>query len=421
LLPPRTGLLNMTITTHVRGVPRPIVFVPVNIGYEKLIEATSYLDELRGGSKQRESILDVLRSLGLIRQVFGRVHVSFGNALSLQEYLTATDATGPQIARGLGVELLNRINACASVNPINLIALVTLSMPKQTIDEPLLVEQLDCLANLLRANTPFSDVAVTEMSGRQMVAHAEKLGMVVRESHPFGDVLGHDAAKAVLMTWYRNNACHAFALPSLIACLLVNRRRRIRHAQLMQMVRSVYPYLQSELYLGGTENLDVDVSHWLDHLGAQGLIQRSVEELGPPPPESNESYRLTLLAQIVMQMLERLFIAVGLLQQAGQHRIDRRTLENDCISLARRMSRLYGLNAPEFFDARLFRNFIDTLIARGVVRVDPEGRLSYADVIGEVTRASSVVLPADFRQAVMRARPQREATLQPVSERAVPL
>jgi glycerol-3-phosphate O-acyltransferase len=85
------------------------------------------------------------------------------------------------------------------------------------------------------------------------------------------------------------------------------------------------------------------------------------------------------------------------------------------------MSRLYGLNAPEFFDARLFRNFIDTLIARGVVRVDPEGRLSYADVIGEVTRASSVVLPADFRQAVMRARPQREAAPQPVSERAVPL
>ena len=39
LLPPRTGLLNMTIATHVRGVPRPIVFVPVNIGYEKLIEA----------------------------------------------------------------------------------------------------------------------------------------------------------------------------------------------------------------------------------------------------------------------------------------------------------------------------------------------------------------------------------------------
>ena len=422
LLPPRTGLLNMTIATHVRGVPRPIVFIPVNIGYEKLIEATSYLDELRGGSKERESILDVLQSLRLIRQAFGRVHVSFGNALSLGEYLSSTEATGSQVARDLGVELLNRINACASVNPINLIALVTLSMPKQTIDEPLLIDQLDCLANLLRANTPFSDVAVTQMTGREMVEHAEKLGMIVRESHPFGDVLGHDAAKAVLMTWYRNNACHAFALPSLIACLLVNRRRRIRHTQLMQMIKSVYPYLQSELYIGGADNLDVDVSHWLDHLNAQGLIHRTADEVSPPAPESNESYRLALLAQIVMQILERFFIAVGLLQQAGQRRIDRRTLEKDCISLARRMSRLYGLNAPEFFDARLFRNFVDTLIARGVAEPDQNGNLSYGDVIGEVTRASSVVLPAEFRLAVLRAQPQHEVSApQPDSVGAVPL
>ena len=260
--------------------------------------------------------------------------------------------------------------------PINLIALVTLSTPKQTIDESLLVEQLDCLAGLLRANTPFSDISVTDMSGRQMVEHVEKLGMIVRESHPFGDVLGHDAAHAVLMTWYRNNASHAFALPSLIACLLVNRRRRIRVSQLMQMVSAVYPYLQSELYLDSLD-LEVEVGHWLDHLAAQGLIHRSDAEVGPPPVESNESYRLTLLAQIVMQMLERFFIAVGLLQQAGQHSIDRRTLESDCIALARRVSRLYGLNAPEFFDARLFHNFVETLIARGAVAIDADGKLAY--------------------------------------------
>jgi glycerol-3-phosphate O-acyltransferase len=419
LLPPRTGLLNMTITTHVRGVPHPIVFVPVNIGYEKLIEASSYLDELRGGTKERESILDVLRSLRLIRQVFGRVHVSFGNALPIADFLANTDATGPRMARELGVELLRRINACANVNPINLVALVTLSMPRQTIDESLLVEQLDCLAGLLRANTPFSDISVTDMSGTQMVEHAEKLGMIVRESHPFGDVLGHDAARSVLMTWYRNNACHAFALPSLIACLLVNRRRRIRTSQLMQMVTAVYPYLQSELYLDSVD-LDVEVSRWLNHLAAHGLIQRTVDEVGPPPDESNESYRLTLLAQVVMQMLERFFIAVGLLQQAGQNRVDRRTLEKDCIASARRMSRLYGLNAPEFFDARLFHNFVETLIARGAVRVDENGTLGYDDVIGEVIRASSVVLPAEFRLAVLRAQPHREPVTQPAAD-AVPL
>jgi glycerol-3-phosphate O-acyltransferase len=343
------------------------------------------------------------------------VHVSFGAALRLDEFLARTTAQGAQIARELGVELLKRINASATVNPINLIALVTLSTPKQTIDESLLIEQLDCLAGLLRANAPYSDISVTAMTGKEMIAHAEKLGMLVRESHPFGDVLGHDADNAILMTWYRNNTIHTLALPSLIACLLVNRRRRIHRDQLLQMLAAVYPYLQSELYIASPSNpagsrasLELEMAQWLDHLQALGLIHVTDDEVGAPALESDESYRLALLSQIAMQMLERFFIVVGLLQQAGQQCIDRRTLERHCTTLARRISRLYGLNAPEFFDARLFHNFVDTLIARGVVHVAADGTLSYEPVIGEVTRASGVVLPIEFRLAVLRARPQQE-------------
>ncbi|HEY6598492.1 MAG TPA: glycerol-3-phosphate 1-O-acyltransferase PlsB [Pseudomonadales bacterium] len=409
LLPPRTGLLNMTIATRARGVSRTIVFVPVNIGYEKLIEAASYLDELRGARKQRESVLDVLRAVRLLKEAFGRVHVSFGTALSLDEFLQGR-ANDANLARDLGIELLGRINACAHVNPIHLIALVTLATPKQSLDEAQLVEQLDCLANLLRANTPFSDITVTAMAGARMISHAEKLGMIVRESFPLGDVLGHDANSAVLMTWYRNNVCQAFALPSLIACLLTNRRRRIGRAALQDMIATVYPYLQSELYLEPSDTLDIDIGHWLDHLHAQGLVRRTGDEIGPPARESGASYRFALLAQIVMPMLERFFIVVGLLQQAGQRRIDRASLERDCIDMARRIARLYGLNAPEFFDARLFHTFVDTLIERGAVKIGDDGTLEYVDLIGAVTRASSGVLTTEFRAAVLRANPRIAST-----------
>jgi glycerol-3-phosphate O-acyltransferase len=71
LLPARLGLLKMTLEHHARGLPRPLVFVPVYFGYEKLVEAASYLDELRGGEKRSESLGDVFRSIRLIRQNFG--------------------------------------------------------------------------------------------------------------------------------------------------------------------------------------------------------------------------------------------------------------------------------------------------------------------------------------------------------------
>ncbi len=84
LLPPRTGLLNMTIATHVAwrtAADRLRARQHRLRKTDRSDRATSM--SCAAGSKQRESIRDVLRSLRLIRQAFGRVHVSFGNALSL--------------------------------------------------------------------------------------------------------------------------------------------------------------------------------------------------------------------------------------------------------------------------------------------------------------------------------------------------
>ena len=66
------------------------------------------------------------------------------------------------------------------------------------------------------------------------------------------------------------------------------------------------------------------------------------------------------------------------------------------------MSRIYGLNAPEFFDAQLFNGFIDKLIADGVVSEGPDGKLCYSNVVDDVTKAAERIIDAEFRYAVLR-------------------
>ncbi len=56
MLTPKAGILGMTVQSFIREHARPLVFVPVYIGYEKLIEGRSYLGELAGKPKQRESL-----------------------------------------------------------------------------------------------------------------------------------------------------------------------------------------------------------------------------------------------------------------------------------------------------------------------------------------------------------------------------
>jgi glycerol-3-phosphate O-acyltransferase len=399
-LPPRTGLLGMTLASHARGVRRPLVLVPVYIGYERVIEARSYLSELQGTAKTRESIADILRTLKLLREHFGRVHVNIGEPIPLPEFL-ANRAPDRAAARELGVEILRRINACADVNSVNLVSLVLLNAPRLAMDEQTLADQVECFAALLRAAG--GGVTVTTMTPQEVVAHVESLGFLRREHLPFGDVLSVDTTEGILLTWYRNNVLHTLALPGLLACLIAYRRRPLDLVALDRMAQTVYPYLASELFVAVDDELSHRISAWIDRLSAQGLLRRNdAGQIWAAAAETHAAFRLEQLAAVVMPILQRFYIVVAILERAGSGTLDRATLEARCQALARRISRLYGLNAPEFFDARLFHGFVDTLIARQAVHVDALDRIASKPIVSEVVRAAAAVLPVEFRHAVLR-------------------
>lgn len=408
LLPARLGLIKMTLDCHDRGVPRPLAFVPVYFGYEKLIEASSYLDELRGVEKTGESVGDIFRSLKLIGQDFGKVDVNFGEPLVVETWLAAHGAAGERHEGDnrtylLGQEILRRINESASINPINLIALVTLSTPRFAIDESRLVDQIDCYLSLLRADQKHHDYSITELDGRGVVGYVEKLGMISREHHEFGDVLCHDPFNAVLMTWYRNNVAHTLALPALVGCLIRLRRRPLNKLALTTMVATVYPYIAAELNVREEPGA---VDRWLKHLTRLELL-----ELHPtggycaPPAGNPNQHRLHLLSSIIQPTLERLYIVIGLLASdhttSGRART-RESLQEDSRQVAHKMSRIYGMNAPEFFDARLFDLFVDKLIADGVVIEGPDGTLCHRPIVEDVLKAARAVINPEFRYAVLQ-------------------
>ena len=397
LLPARTGVLQMTIDAYRRGVPRPIVFVPVYVGYDKLVEATSYVDELRGAAKQSESVSGLFRNLRMVRQSFGSAQLCFGKPISL-DGLLYDGMERP--ARVLGARIGRGINACAYLNATNLVALTTLSMPRQAIDESALVEQIDLYRNLIHRDAEHHDYRVTDMPAEDVVRHVEKLGLLHRDNSTGtgtdGQVLSHDEFTAVLMTWYRNNVLHVLAAPAFVACLMVNRRMGIRRADINRFFASVYPYVEHEVQTDGCD----DVNRWLDHLRLEGLVElRGNVFVAPSDPSAR--FRLRLLANAVMPVLERFYICISLLCRAGSGNLDRTALLGDWTATARRISRLYGLNAPEFSDPRLIDGFLQHLSEAGVLQVDG-GKLVFDERVPEIVRAAQGVIAVDLRQAMER-------------------
>jgi glycerol-3-phosphate O-acyltransferase len=70
--------------------------------------------------------------------------------------------------------------------------------------------------------------------------------------------------------------------------------------------------------------------------------------------------------------------------------------------MAERMSILFGLNAPEFFDKTLFRNFIANLQKNEVLTTDKDGQLCYTEGLDEVAEDARLVLSVEKRQAIQQ-------------------
>ena len=142
----------------------------------------------------------------------------------------------------------------------------------------------------------------------------------------------------------------------------------------------------------------------LDDLANHGLLE-SVEggtQWRRPPTGSTEAVQLSVLAQVTVQIIERYYLVIAVLLKSGSGRISQDVLESQCQLMAQRMSLLYELNSPEFFDKALFKNFIDLLRARNVLGVNAEGRLTYTDMLPAVADDAQLVLHEQIRNSVLQ-------------------
>ncbi|MEP7244872.1 MAG: glycerol-3-phosphate 1-O-acyltransferase PlsB [Gammaproteobacteria bacterium] len=418
LLQPKTGMLSMTVRSFLRHPQRPVVFLPVYFGYERVVEGSTYIGELSGKPKEKESVWGLLGTFSKLKERFGRVYVNIGEPILLAEVLEQfepqwrkraleDDSRMPWISPAVDVvagRIMRNINSAAAVSPINLLAVTLLATPRQTLPELDLLRQLELYLALLRS-FPYSDrVTVTELAPAGILAYGETMKVVTREKHQLGDLVRMREESAVLATYFRNNVLHLFAMPSLIACAF-DSNATMRTEDIQRMAWRIYPYIASELFLRWNESeLPGVVENVLAALATHGLIEATADGTvwRRPPPSSAQAIQLSLLAQATIQTIERYYLAVALLLRAGSGEITQSALEQRCQLMGQRMTMLYGFNSPEFFDRTMFENFIDLLRARGVVRVASGGTLEFDEVLRHVAADAQLVLNEQIRHSILQ-------------------
>jgi glycerol-3-phosphate O-acyltransferase len=362
--------------------------------------------------------MGLLRSLRRLRHRLGSVHVNLGEPIHLERMLEHhapgwrampfEDSNRPPwvgvLVDELAPMIMRRINAAASVTPINLLALILPATPRQAMLEEDLLRQIDTMLAVLAALPYDRRVTVTRSSAAEVIEYGLALKVISREHHRTGEIVRMSPENAVLATYYRNNVLHLFALPSLIACCFLA-NAAIRTADVQRLAARIYPYAAAELFLHWSEQeLPAIVEQILAALATLGLLSLGTGpgEWRAPPPTSAAATQLSLLAQSTIQTIERYYLAIALLIRAGSGQITQKALEGRCQMMAQRMTLLYGFNSPEFFDRTLFANYIDLLRARAVLRIDADGRLEFDEVLVQVAEDAELVLSEQLRHSILQ-------------------
>jgi glycerol-3-phosphate O-acyltransferase len=415
LLEPKAGMLAMTVSSYIQEPRLPLVFVPVYFGYEKLIEGDSFISELGGAAKKKETVAGLIRSVKSLRENFGKVYVNIGKPIPLDPLLdarrpdwrasVANDDERPtwisDVIDELGEDIMRGINAAAAVTPISLLASVLLETPKQTMGELELQRQLQLSMSLLQRFRYSESVTIPDWSPEDIIDHGEKLKVISRTAHPLGDVVSMAEHEAVLLTYFRNNVQHLFAIPASIACCFIQ-GRRIEHSELLRLVRLIYPFMQTELRLQWEyEDIDDVTAAAIDALIEEKILTRDGKFLVRPPAGSGPAFQLMMLGQSMVSMLQRFYLVIALLVRNGSGTLTRAKLEGLCQKSAQRMAMIYGLHSPDFFDKALFRDFIKILRQRDVLRRNATGFLEFDDGIKRIGEDARLVLGEEIRHSIL--------------------
>jgi glycerol-3-phosphate O-acyltransferase len=420
LLPPRAGMLSITVRAFLHNRNRPVLFQPVYIGYERLAEGNSYIHELSGHSKKPESLSDFKNLINILRKNYGEVTVSFGEPVLLNNLLDqhhpewasnmlsadSKPAWLPGMVNELADRIMVNINRAAHVNPINLLATALLASRKHALDEDDLERMLELLVAIIR-RTEFSDrIDVTDLTPGQIIEYGLELGVIVRQEHRLGSIIRTDANNAILLTYFRNNIAHLLAMTAWIACCFLN-SRSVRRKRIITLSRAVYPYLKRELFLPwDVDQLETVIEPCLNALVEHGLLRASGESLQRATGGSDQAYYLRLLGNSLVQTFERYFITISVLAKNGSGKLTRQQLEQLCILCAQRISLLHEFEAPEFSDRTLFKQFIEALFESGVLGKDDAGRLTFSNVLERLARDAKLILGKEIRHTIIQAAPE---------------
>ena len=381
VLQPKLGLLSILLTAQRNGACQDLIFVPVSIGYDRVLEERSYLEEIEGGQKQPENVWQVIKARRFLRRRYGKVYLQFAEPVSVNELAgrsgTSLKAMPPKdfnvFCRGLGLRIVHAINQIAVVTPHALTAAAILNSGRERLDVEELLATVELYLNHLYAmDAKLADTLI--MDHRRAVRHALESYAQRKILEPADDAPGvpgpptgyllKDSRRPHLE--YYKNTCVAFFVPAAFTALAILQEDAFQFSSsgLHRRYEALQDLFQNEFVFDADTPAE-------QHLRAS--LERFIEEAALiPHPSLADTYNVTavgfrklrLFAMFMKPFLESYWVVISYLRHGAAAPGDAKDRVRRIASFGERMHRHKEIELREALSKVAYENALEAFTNR---------------------------------------------------------
>ncbi|MBX5484188.1 MAG: 1-acyl-sn-glycerol-3-phosphate acyltransferase [Myxococcaceae bacterium] len=352
LLAPKLGMFTWLVDAVLEGARQDLVFVPVAIDYEKVVESSSYSRELAGGEKRPEDFKALLAAPKVLTARYGRIHLTFDQPVSLAEFAAqrGIDLRGPVdeeqkkgLVRALGHRVMWGIGRVSTITPQALVTAGLLAWRGRGIEARELGDRIGLLRRLAaRDGTPVSSTLRNAPSDPTVLGAINEAirtfcrDEMVRITEARGEPIYQavDERRAEL-SFYKNTLMNWIAPRSLVANALLTSGGTAPVSEVKDRALFLSRLFKLEFVYRVGIGFDTIFDETVVDMEATGLVTRAGGSISIAP-EPHALDDLTFLADLMRDYLESYLIAgLALEDLAIANGVDKKTFVKTALEVGR--------------------------------------------------------------------------------------
>jgi glycerol-3-phosphate O-acyltransferase len=333
LLSPKLGMFTWQVEAVLEGARTDLIFVPVAIDYEKVVESSSYSKELAGGEKKPEDLKALLSAPKVLTARYGRIHLTFDEPLSLVELMKSrgltpgepvTDEQKKGLVRALGNRVMYGINKVSTVTPHALVSASLLAHRRRGVTQRELTDRITFLRRIAEEErTPLSHTLANAPSDpetmgaiRDAIQTFRADGMIRTQQARGEFIYQPEDERRAELSFYKNTLMNLMVPRSLVAnAILAGAPASYEEAKSRALFLSRLFKLEFIYRVGST--FDTIFAETVEALVRLGLVLRSGDTLRVAP-ESHARPDMEFLADLLRDYLETYLLAAMTLTDVAE-------------------------------------------------------------------------------------------------------